>query len=135
MVHALRRAHGMVKPSGCVVDIHPTADRAVILAGDATAGVVQSDAGAARHQAAADAVAAATAEGWFAIEEPSEFDFYTYADSVEELRDFILANWRDSALDGDTVERARALLAPGVKPRARERVAICRLIPREPDVR
>lgn len=43
MVHALRRAHRMVKPSGCVVDIHPAADLAVMLAGDSPAGVVESD--------------------------------------------------------------------------------------------
>lgn len=130
MVHALRRAHELVKPSGCVVDIHPTADLAVMLAGDTPAGVVESDAGAVRHQAAADAVAAASAGGWFAIEAASEFDFYTYADSVEELRDFILANWRDTAIADDTVARARALLMPGMTPRVRERVAICRLVPR-----
>lgn len=130
MVHALRRVHGMVKPLGCVVDIHPTADLAVMLAGDTPAGVVESDAGAARHQAAADAVAAVSAEGWFAVEAASEFDFYTYGDSVEELRDFILANWRDTAIADDTVARARALLMPGMTPRVRERVAICRLVPR-----
>ncbi|MDH4066610.1 MAG: hypothetical protein OEW19_19585 [Acidobacteriota bacterium] len=130
MVHALRRAHGLVQPSGCLVDIHPTADLAVMLVGDTPVGVVESPAGAARHQAAADAIAAASDEGWFAVEGASEFDFYTYGDTVEELRDFILANWRDTALAEDTVARARSLLAPGVATRVRERVAICRLVPR-----
>jgi len=130
MVHALRRVHGLVKPSGFVVDIHPTPDFAVMLIGDTTAGVVESPAGAARHQAAADAVAVAAREGWFAVEDASEFDFYTHGDSIEELRDFILANWRDSVIDDETIARARQLLTPGVRPRVRERVAICRLRPR-----
>jgi len=129
MVDALRRVHGMLKPSGFAVDIHPTADLAVILVGEAVAGVVESPAGSARHQAATDAIAAAEREGWFLVEEPSEFDFYTHGDTVEELRDFILANWRDAAIADETVARARALLAPGLTPRVRERVSIGRLVP------
>ena len=120
----------MVKPSGFVVDIHPTADLAVMLVGDTPAGVVESPAGSARHQAATDAIAVAVRKGWFVVQAPSQFDFYTWGDTVEELRDFILANWRDTAISDETVARARTLLGPGEKPRVRERVSICRLMPR-----
>lgn len=129
MVDALRRVHGMVKPTGFVVDIHPTAELAVMLVGDTPAGVVESPAGSARHQAATDAIAVAVRAGWFVVEEPSEFDFYTWGDTVEELRDFILANWRDTAIADETVARAKAMLSLGATPRVRERVSICRLIP------
>lgn len=130
MVDALRRVHGLVTPQGVVVDLHPTADRAVLLVGDTVAGVVESDAGARRHQAATDAIAVAVDNGWFVVEEPSTFDFLTWADTVDELCDFVLAHWRDTAIAPDTVSRARALAGPSMKPHVRERVAACRLVPR-----
>lgn len=129
MVDALRRAHRMVKPSGLVVDIHPTPHTAVILVGDTRAGIVASDAGAARHQAAADALATALRDRLYRRADATEFDFYTYADSIEELRDFILTNWRDSTIADDTIERARALRGNGGRPRVRERVAMSRMEP------
>ena len=130
MVDALRRVHEMVKPQGVVVDLHPTADRAVLLVGDVVAGVVESDAGARRHQSATDAIAVAVDNGWFAVEEPSTFDFLTWGDTVDELCDYVLAHWRDTAIAPATMARARALLAPGMTPHVRERVAACRLVPR-----
>ena len=48
---------------------------------------------------------------------------------IEELRDFILANWRDTAIAADTIARARSLSGGGRRPRVRERVSISRLAP------
>jgi hypothetical protein len=129
MVHALRRVHGMMTPSGVVIDIHPSADAAVILVGDTGAGVVVSEAGSVRHQAATDALAIAANERLYRREDSIEFDFFTYADSIEELRDFILANWRDTAIADDVIDRARALAGSRGQPRAGERVSMSLLRP------
>jgi hypothetical protein len=130
MVDALRRVHGLVTRPGVVVDLHPTAEPGVLRVGDVVAGLVESEAGSRRHQAATDAIATAVAAGWFVVEEPSTFDFLTWGDTVEELCDYVLAHWRDTAIAPATMARARALLAPGMTPHVRERVAACRLVPR-----
>ena len=129
MVHALRRVHGMLAPRGVVVDLHPTSDAAVILVGDDPAGIVVSAAGSRRHQDATDAIAIAVSERLYRRDDAVEFDFSTSADSIEELRDFILANWRDTAIAGDVIERGRALAGRGDRPRARERVSMSLLRP------
>ena len=129
MVHALHRAHRMVKPAGLVVEIHPTPETAVILVDDARAGWVDSAGGSARHQAAEDALALALRDGLYRRDDATEFDFDTYGDCIEELRDFILANWRDTAIAADTIARARSLSGGGRRPRVRERVSISRLAP------
>ncbi len=129
MVHALRHAHRIVRPTGLVVDIHPTPEPAAIFVGEARAGFVDSPAGSARHQAAEDALVIAFGEGIFLREDTVEFDFHTYGDSIDELREFILANWRDTAIGDDTIARARSLSANGQRPRVRERVSMSRLRP------
>lgn len=132
MVDALRRAREFLTPSGIVVDLHPGPEQADILVGDRVAGVVASPAGIARHRAAGDALAAVVRDGLFTLEDAAAFDFYTYADSLEELRDYVLANWRDTAISETTMENGRAMLrhGPGGRCRAREGVLISRLRPR-----
>jgi hypothetical protein len=132
MVDALRRARAFLTPAGVVIDLHPGPEQADILVGHRVAGVVESPAGIARHRAAGDALAAVVRDGVFALEDAAGFDFSTYGDSLEELRDHILATWRDTAISEATLEHGRAMLrdGPGVRPRARERVRISRLRPR-----
>ena len=76
-----------------------------------------------------DALALALRDGLYRRDDATEFDFDTYGDSIEELRDFILANWRDTAIAADTIARARSLSGGGRRPRVRERVSISRLAP------
>lgn len=130
MVDALRRVHRMLAPHGCVIDIHPTADRSVIEVAGRPLGAVDGGDAPARHAAADGAAAAAVADGLFAIEHSEQFDFYTHAESIEELRDHIEANWRDTRVGEDIVRRAHEALAadPTVRPRARERVRMTKLI-------
>lgn len=129
MVDALKRVRGWLAPRGVVVDFHPTAAVAIILVGDAVAGPIDPGGATARHQAATDAIAGAVAEGLFAIEESVEFDFSTYADSIDELNEHILEDWREARIGDQTMARARALLVatPDRKVRVRERVSASRL--------
>lgn len=130
MVDALRRVHGMLAPHGCVIDIHPTADRSIIEIAGRRIGFVDGGDAPARHAAADAAVATAVADGLFAIERSEQFDFYTHAGSIEELREHIEANWRNTRVGEDVVRRAHEALGadPSVRPRARERVRITKLI-------
>ena len=131
MVDALKRVGNWLTPQGVALDLHPTAAVATVIVGDAVAGPIDPGDATARHQAATDAIAAAAAEGVFAIDDALEFEFSTYADSLEELNEHILEDWREARIGDETLARARALLDEkrGVPVRVRERVAATLLRP------
>jgi hypothetical protein len=131
MVDALRRAHRIVAADGVVVDLHPSASAAAVEVGDRVSGYVDAADAPLRHAAAGAAIAAAVNEGLFVVERTGEFPFHTYADTIEELREYIAENWCDARIDGETVRRTRALMrgTPGVRPRSRERVMLTVLRP------
>ena len=129
MVDALRRAHRIVEPRGTVVDLHPSAVSAIVEVGGRATGIISSDDGPLRHAAAGVALAAAVQEGLFAIERSFVFKFYTYGESVDELKEFVAAHWRSGCIDHDALERTRAALArdPGARLRICERVYVTKL--------
>jgi hypothetical protein len=131
MVDALRRAHAMVKPGGCVVDLHPTAALASVEVGAHVTGVVDGGDAPLRHGAAAAALATVLDAGLFAVDRAVEFTFYTYGDTIEELRDYIEENWRNGRIEETVVRRTRDALrdAPGTRPRVREQVRLTKLHP------
>ena len=126
MVDALRRARELMTPSGCIIDLHPTAAPALVLVGEAVAGQVDTGNAKVRHQSASDAVAAAIRLGLLAIADTAEFDFSIYADSLDELQQHIHDDWREGNIGNITFARAQALLAatPLQRPRVRERIVI-----------
>ena len=132
MVDALRRAHRIVAPGGFVLDLHPSAARASVEIGDEATGHVEAGDAPLRHAAAGAALAAAIDEGLFAVEHALVFTFFTYGDTIEELRDYVVENWRDGQIDDETVHRTRAAAhhAGGVRPRIREHVHATKLRPR-----
>lgn len=129
MVDALRRAHRLLTPGGCVVDLHPTATHAAVEVGACRIGPVDAGDAPLRHAAAGVALAAAVNDGLFTVERSLDFTFYTYGDTIDELRDYIVDNWRNARIDDDTVKRTRQALRdrPGAKPRVLENVIITRL--------
>ena len=137
MVDALRRAHRMVAPRGFVVDLHPSAARASVEIGDEATGHVGVGDAPLRHAAAGAALAAVIDEGLFAVEHALVFTFFTYGDTIEELRDYVVENWRDGRIDDSTIDRARALAqhAARVRPRIREHVHGTKLRPVFGDLR
>jgi len=136
MVDALRRAHRTVAPEGIVVDLHPNASPAIVEIGGGLTGHVDVPDGRRRHAAADAAIATAVRAGWFAIERVVQFAFHTYADTIDELRDYIEENWRNARLDDLTVSRTReaAREMPGERPRAREHVILTVMRPRRQPV-
>jgi len=133
MVDALRRAHRTIAPHGMVVDVHPTAAPPPVDVNGRAIGNVVTDDGIERHAAADAAIPAVVNDGLFALERVIEFDFFTYGDTIDELRDYIVENWRDARIDDDVVQRTRLALTevpPGVRPRVLERVRLTILRPR-----
>jgi hypothetical protein len=131
MVDALRRAHDLVRQTGCVIDLHPTAELARVLVDDTSVGVVDAADAPKRHQAAGDAIDAAVADGLFVVQQAFEFDFSVWADTIDELQEHILEDWRDARIGDNTLQRARLMLeaTPAARPRVRERVRMARLQP------
>lgn len=130
MVDALRKAERFVTHPGCVVDIHPTDALATLFVGGAMAGPVDTGDATARHRAASRAIALTAGDGLFAIDDRTEFDFFTYGDSIQELQDHIMKDWRQARIGDATLTRALVLLRNSKsKPRVRERVVMTRLLP------
>jgi len=131
MVDALRRAHRIVRRSGCVIDLHPTSDLATIEVGDRVIGHVQSDDAPVRHGAADRAIAAAVEDGVLAIERSERFSFRTYGDSARELATYIRTIWKTSRIDPPTLRRMQQALRrdPRARVRAIEGVIATRLRP------
>ena len=134
MVDALRRAHRVLRPGGVVIDLHPGASRAAVEVGDIAVGRVEAGDAPLRHAAAGVALAVAVDEGLLTVDCALRFEFSTYGDSIDELRDYIVANWRDGRIDDEVLARARAAVAasPGAKPRVRELVHATKLRATEP---
>jgi hypothetical protein len=131
MVDALRRAHRLLRPDGCVVDLHPTAAHAIVEVGTQTIGDVDADDGPLRHAAAGDALNSVVDAGFYAVERSFEFSFYTYADTIEDLREYVEQNWLHARINDSIVRSTNQVLCatPGGRPRVREQVRLTRLRP------
>jgi len=134
MVDALRRAHDIVRADGLVVDVHPTAEAALVEVGTETTGHVDAGDAPQRHAAADAAARTVVHDAWFAIDAVAAFNFYTYGDTIEELQDYIVANWRSARFSDQTMARTRralSLTSAGTRPRVLERARVMTLRPLE----
>jgi hypothetical protein len=136
MVDALCRTRSWLKPDGHLIDLRPahTIPEVVIGSGEHATVIGVLTVEAERHQrhAAADqALDDVLDRQLFVLEELREFAFLRYADSAEELRDYIAERWRQTRLDDATCLRTAAALRdrPGARLWLHERVAIRRLRP------
>ena len=131
MVDALSRARGWLRRTGCVIDLHPTPAIAAVVVGDTIAGPLETGSASTRHQEATDAITSVIRERLFTRDDEMEFEYSTYAETLEELQQHILKSRRESRIGDDTMARAQVLLrnVPGVRPRVLERVSASRLSP------
>jgi hypothetical protein len=131
MVDALRRAHRIVRPEGRVIDVRPTAADSTVEIGPLVVGNVETRDAPVRHRAAAAALAQTVDDRLFGIERTIDFDFFTYGDTIEELRDYVLDEWKDAHIDPAVVGRAVQVLraTPGRRPCLREKVQLNMLRP------
>jgi hypothetical protein len=131
MVDALSRAHRYLRPDGRLIDLRPATELvARVSVGDAKtgwseAGLLTIDHARRQRYAAADlALQIALDRRWFAQELETSVEFARYADSADELRDYIAGKWRETHLGPETHARAVELFRaqPGGRVRLTERV-------------
>jgi hypothetical protein len=144
MVHALEEIWRLLKPNGCLIDIHPLAEPSLIKVYQGESLLfAESDPGydyepELRH--AEDSLDEVVQRGLFALEGTGEFNLITYSSSVSELRDFfkMMGAYDDSPKDAaiatrqtEVYARADAILqdAGGAEIAYHERGRITRLQP------
>ena len=138
MVDALSFAcRWVTPPHGRVIDlrpadIHPDVE---LRLPDGTlrrvGGLVVDDERRKRHAAADAAVRTAIDCGLVRVQDERVFDFFRYADSAEELRDYIATKWQHTRMDEATYTRASIMLREHAESRLqlREQVGIRLLVP------
>ena len=136
MVDALCRTHSWLKSNGHLIDLRPAdtipdvvvgSDEDPHVVGVLTVDVARQE----RHSAADRALATVLDRHMFVLEDAREFVFHRYADSADELRDYVAAKWKETRLDETTRAGTVAALSarPGARLWLREHVAIRRLRP------
>jgi hypothetical protein len=109
MVHALEEIHRLLRPGGLLIDIHPTPAATHIEVHHGGAITFSAPVPGQTFQDiryAEDALARVLDLGMFTLQQAREFEWRTYAASVEELRDFIA--W-ESAYDAGPSTAGTAL--------------------------
>lgn len=102
MVHALEEIQRLLNPGGLLVDIHPAPELTSIRVYDNGEILHEEpfmETGEEDIIRAESALAEVVERGLFAVDKAHEFDFQTYASSVDELRDYLeLMNAYDDCL-------------------------------------
>jgi hypothetical protein len=145
MVHALEEILRLLKPDGCLIDIHPIREaRLIKIYQGRSVLFAESDPGYDYDEdlrQAEDALAQVLQSRLFMIERSSEFDLLTYASSVPELRDYWTkanayeASPKDVAVEArqtelyDRVEEIRQAAGEKAEVADHERARITRLTP------
>src|SRR5215211_1922785 len=96
MVHALHRAHGLLTSGSRLVDLHPNIETARLEANGISIGTLDAEQADRRHAAADAALARTVDAGLFIVEREGGFWFWTYGESIEELRDHVHASWQNT---------------------------------------
>ena len=132
MVDALLSARRLLRPNGCLVDVHPTVESAHVEVGlDICTGDLHAEEARPRHAAADAALATIVARGVFIVYGAQEFSFRRYADSVEELWEYVAEKWTDAHFDEATLKKTRDALRahPTASLRLREQARVTTLRP------
>jgi SAM-dependent methyltransferase len=108
MVHALEEIQRLLKPDGCLIDIHPVPEAPLIevhQGAEILFAEPSPDHDAKDEHHAEDALARIAERRLFVIESSGEFDFLIYGSSVAELRDY---REKTEAYDTRSVDDATA---------------------------
>ncbi len=102
MVHALEMLHGLLKPEGCLIDLHPDGQSPpieLVCSGRRfLAGHLQETDDFIEYAQAEAALAEAVQRGWFELEQRHTFEFFSRSSSMAEFRDFIEQTWSDAII-------------------------------------
>jgi hypothetical protein len=134
MVHALEIAHDLLSKDGIVIDIHPTSQPASVLfisyGNEIYLGELEESDDYIEYLQADQAVEAVVQRGIFINRQTNNFFFRTYADSLEELTDYLSAEWKDAILSPRIQEQAQKLSKKSIesgKLAIHEQISITRL--------
>ena len=113
MVHALKQIHELLEPGGYLIDIHPSGEPAEFIypvdGKEQFIGYLQETDDYIEYRQADEAIQTVLAEGLFQFEEKNEFEFHTYAESFNELKEYLNENWSDSVITDDVIANAERL--------------------------
>jgi hypothetical protein len=136
MVHALEIIHGLLIPTGFLLDIRPSGEPPPIevRVGEAyfLAGWLKEADDYVEYLNAEQALQAVVKRGLFFIEGTGTFTFNTYAPSLEDLRAYIKEDWEDALIDDQVAGRVDDLWKSPINEKEivlRELVKITRLRP------
>jgi isochorismate hydrolase len=113
MVHALEQIHDLLKPDGNLIDIHPNGElnRFILLLDgqEYFIGYMQETDGYIEYRQASEAIETVVSKGLFRFLKMGGFEFRTYADSFDELQDFLEKTWSDAVITEEVIANARRL--------------------------
>ena len=114
MVHALERIHDLLKPDGILLDIHPTNEPAALAVRLREqlipAGWINESNDYVEYEWADEAVQRVLDDKRFALERMGTFEFVWHADSMTDLRAYLVEEWQDASIDDVTAMRIEELL-------------------------
>jgi hypothetical protein len=118
MVHALEITHSLLKTDGLLIDIHPNGKPPLIethVGGEVLlAGYLEETDDFVEYFEADDALTDVTGRELFELEREGLFTFLLHAPTIMALADYLKAEWSDSVLHEETIERAAELMGePG----------------------
>jgi len=113
MVHALEQVHDLLIPGGYLIDIHPNGELVEfnyhLNGSEQFLGYMQESDNYIEYRQADEAIQNVLNRDVFQFIAAREFEFRTYADSFDELKAFLEANWSDAVIPKDVSARAGKL--------------------------
>ncbi len=114
MVHALETIQQLLKPNGILLDIHPTNEPAAMAVRlreqIIPAGWINESDDYVEYEWADEALQRMVDHQSFALDRVGAFEFIWHADSMDDLRAYLAAEWKDAIIDDVTAMRIEELL-------------------------
>jgi hypothetical protein len=113
MVHALEQIHDLLEPEGYLIDIHPNGELDEFIypldEREQFVGYLQETDDYIEYRQADEAIQTVISRGLFQVLRAGGFEFRTYADSMDELKNFLEEIWSDALISDDVIANARRL--------------------------
>lgn len=140
-MHALETIHGLLKPGGRLIDIHPrglpTPLYALEAAESGLLGYIQETDDFIEYRQADEAIQKVLSRNMYGLMDEEVFAYSTYASSLEELSEHLKETWSDAILEDSIWQKAEQLGVARYSPlpadirriQMVEQIGICVLLP------
>jgi hypothetical protein len=136
MVHALERAHWLLKDNGRLIDIHPLGEPPPIevrLGQEIhPVGWLREEDDYIEYVQASEAIVAVIKQGLFVCEKQGVFAYTTYADTLADLQCYLEMEWHDAYIEdvvAGQIEDLMSSIEPDQELILRDEIQISRLRP------